>query len=54
VLSKEEEEKRRIRRRRRRMMRIRRKRRRNSIDVFNKTNTAKLLREFGMNVAVGG
>lgn len=36
------------------MMRIRRKRRRNSIDVFNKTNTAKLLREFGMNVAVGG
>jgi hypothetical protein len=27
---------------------------RNSTDVFNATNTAKLLREFRMNVAVGG
>jgi hypothetical protein len=31
-----------------------RRRKRNPIDVFNATNTEKLLREFRMNVAVGG
>jgi len=30
------------------------RRKRNSIDVFNARNIAKLLREFRMNVAVGG